>query len=1091
MDGWWNEEENFYPFEEAQEEDDLIPEEESQNPFTRISVADRFDQYEQHPHPTPKSFAPPKPGQLYGQAFSRMPPLTPARSFSDIQQGDLYGYAAPDDQPTSPAAPIVPPVSYPPVTNPFGAGVGASPLGAATPDTLPTVTGRTAPVRRSEQPRSQADTPVPIWSIDDDPVSIQSGFAGNTTSPYPGFPPLPQSSPDSWQQPATGAFPPVTAVQPPQVELDWTLPEYPAADPDWKPAEGESPEIPEFLKPQEEPRNAEETASGKSSMDKLNIPAYLRVRPLPKKAPRSAGVSDQEPDATEEQPAVAPARASGDSESQPGLSSGHFSDGSGHSGAAEEPSETDAWYTDAIFMRPGAAKTDVKQEPEESSPQETADTADGSAVSSHPDEQPPAECLPSDDQAPAAPSSDAEEALPTPAENAPEEAHTAEQAQPVQADDVPMVLSPSPRRRRRAAAVQEEAAPAAEMQQRFDAVAAPKADDSAASSPYAAAPVRKRRSQRNTPDQPAVSGDAPQENDRPFVLTVGAEEAANDPSAVRPAQSEPSPVMQPESPFFLPVNDEDEPPAPVYAFAGAGVPMTNPVEIDSEDDWKPYSPAPSPTAPLFPEETAAIQPSGSIPYGSSFPTLSGAEDTEWSLFGTSGGAGTEIPAVTAGTVFFPMEDDLSPGAAEVPESDSPLFPEDHPFSGSISNMTDNPLFGTSSYDAGDMPNPDRGNLPYELVSEFDTGSRSAAPAVAEPTASHTEEAVPSGTDSLTGMFPPIRQDAAQPMLTKPNLPPKPVKPPVNPVRVLLLVLAVGMAVFCIIAGGKMLLGYVQNTEEWSQTHQTFLTQNGVSMNQAGEMVQLPKDGSTFAPTGTPPTAATPSPDLSAFQHDTPPDNAETSAPTATPVRRTKIMQYPGNELRNILPDIEKIRKEYPDVIGKLVIPGVLEEWIVYRNNTYYLNHNYRGTSAEGGAVFMDAACTLETPPENLHLRGSGSVPGKTFHALWQYKTGGSSFLYNAEVAHVTTLYEEQAYLLLAVIETSGDPTQVDYFNYTSYPTFATDEEMMNFVALARQHSLYSLPTDIQPGDRLLTLSTVTGSGSDQSTNLVLIFRSMR
>jgi sortase B len=186
----------------------------------------------------------------------------------------------------------------------------------------------------------------------------------------------------------------------------------------------------------------------------------------------------------------------------------------------------------------------------------------------------------------------------------------------------------------------------------------------------------------------------------------------------------------------------------------------------------------------------------------------------------------------------------------------------------------------------------------------------------------------------------------------------------------------------------------------------------------------------------------------------------------------------------------EIRKEYPEVMGRLEIPGVVEEWVVQRNNTYYLNHNYRGTAEEGGAVFMDSANTLFTPPENLHLRGSDSAPGKTFHSLWQYKTGGAAFVTGAARATVTTLYEKADYLLVAVFEASMDPARPDYFNYSSYPTFASDAEMMDYIAKVRQRSLYTLPTDVLPGDRLLTLSTVSSApGTDEkSVCLVLIFR---
>ena len=1113
VDGWWNEEETFYPFEETPEEDGFVPAEEPQNPFTPISVAERFDQFEQRPHPASKSFTPPKPGQLYGQAFSNKPLLTPAKPFSQIQQGDLYGYTDPSDQPIASADPFAtPPVSYPPLSNPFGAGVGASPLGAATPDTLPTFTARTTPVRRSDPNQTQQNTPVPIWSIDDDPLPYPSATAGDTTSPYPGFPPLPQSNPG--QQTGTASFLPLT--QPPKQELDWSLPAYPEADPNWQPTGEEAPETPDFLLKAEPAK--EETPAGEpdSPMEKLNIPAYLRVQPLPRKKPRP-----EPQEKPEEMPAETPEdTAAVEADDKPV-----------EKPAAEVPAAEEKVYGNEIFMRP---KTEPAREPVPISPPQEEQT-DLSPVEN------PAEPAP----------------VETPADvttDEPADSAALESLAPA----TPVVLTPAPRRAHRSRMAQRTLSES--TQEPENQPAEPKEPEEHPASVIEHQPSQAEKRRRRRSENALSEGLPAGENSDPFVFPVGAEEASAEPPADRPVQHE----SEPASDFFLPITDEEE-----LAVLQPAAIMDAPspaMDIDGEDDWQPYTSPQIPSftespdfskAPAMPDNpfAAAYGDSSGIPaaedeewslfdqnaqpvatdfskapampdnpFAAAYGDSSGipaAEDEEWSLFDQNAqpvatdfskapampdnpfaaayGDSSGIPAAED-EEWSLFDQNAQPVATDFSAPDvSRLLPMDDEsaFQDGYSNLTsdESPLFGTSSYDAGAMPNPARGNLPYGVVSEFDTGSRTAS----QPQEPPTVPQAPDGsllngfTAGYTGpLFPPMQQEPAKPLLTKDRpatKPAKPAKPPINPFRLILLVLALAMAVFCIMAGSKMLLGYVQNTEEWSKAHQTFVGENGVSMDQAGETIQLPQDGSTFAPTGTPALAIA-QPTVQPG-HDAPPAATDAQQPTATPVRRTKIMQYPGNELRNILPDMAKIRQEYPEIIGKLVIPGVLEEWIMYRNNTYYLNHNYRGTSAEGGAVFMDSACTLETPPENLHLRASGSAPGKTFHALWQYKTGGMSFLYNAEVAHVTTLYEEVAYLLLAVIETSGDPTQFDYFNYTSYPTFATDEEMLEFVELAKQHSIYNLPTDIQPGDRLLTLSTVTGTGSEQSTNLVLIFRSMR
>ena len=1081
---------------------------------------------------------------------------------------------------------------------------------------------------------------MPIWSIDDDPIPATAA-QGNPTGPYPSFPPLPQTKPAPWQQP------PVTAPSqdPTKAPLDWTLPAYPEANPDWKPSEDEAPVVPDFLKETKPEPEVQTPDEPESAMDKLNIPAYLRVQPLPKKKPRPA----PEPEATQQStPEAQPATP----EAQPG-----------------------EWFTNSVYMRPSSQTPPQEEETaqaieepsQEESPAnlETAheEISIAQAIEEAPSSEPvtPADAEesamqaaePADPETPVADSQPADspaEDIPTysdiaceqlsfeqlllapsedlPAPQAEEAAKAAEEANDteegsdkllsdvpaaealsdpaadtetafaIQPDELPPLPAenPSP-----SGSFDQPESPASEPNPEEEIVAletglsadgsadtpvavtptnrrscrsrfaarqstAPEVEESGITSPSAAAvsteirhpaeetaaiadgsATRKRRSRRAEHAQEAASA-APEEDARPFVPTVGTEDLPVDASAVRPVDEPSAESTASGMTSSLHAYVRRSPDAAVF---------TPPVDIDGEDDWKPYAkpfaadtpsfaetplfsapdspfahdlpPIPdapeqewspfgaSQDAPAFPE---AFSPAEDSPFAHDLPPIPDAPEQDWSPFGgndsgkrsgtlygdsypdtdlfsdsfqTGSNATQAAPAGHTDTLFPLFRDEDMP-QPEKSTNTSLLTETDDLFQDGPSNlsMDESPLYGTSSFDAGDMPNPTRGNLPYDLVSEFDTLNRQKEPLPEnppplfedDPPRQEPEIITP---DSWTASSPTLQQVTA-PLLTKKQAQPKPAKPPINPTRLILLILAVAMAIFCIVAGCKMLMGYVQNTEDWARSHEDFIDQYGVSMNEAGEMVQLPQDGTTFAPERQPVQTAAPS--SAEGQH---PVQTEDVQPTPKPVQRTKLYQYPDNPLRNPIESITNIQKEYPEVIGRLVIPGVVDEWIMHRNNTYYLNHNYRGTSAEGGAVFMDAACTLDTPPENLHLRASGSVPGKTFHALWQYKTGGITFVYNSEVAHVTTLYEETQYLLYAVIETSGDPANADYFNYASHPTFATDEEMMDYLALARQHSIYNLPTDILPGDRLLTLSTVTGAddSGDQSTNLVLIFRSVR
>ena len=203
--------------------------------------------------------------------------------------------------------------------------------------------------------------------------------------------------------------------------------------------------------------------------------------------------------------------------------------------------------------------------------------------------------------------------------------------------------------------------------------------------------------------------------------------------------------------------------------------------------------------------------------------------------------------------------------------------------------------------------------------------------------------------------------------------------------------------------------------------------------------------------------------------------------------RTKLISYPKNPLCNIQESLKELIAENPDVMGRLVIPGLVDEIVVQRNNTYYLTHHYTGADSDAGAVFIDESCSIRMPPENLLLRGQSDVGGKVFSKLWQYVGGGTSFAASMATARLTTLYEEETFVLFAVILSDNDPGSPGYFSYASSPTFATDESMLAFVESARSRSLYPFSVDVNASDRLLTLATL-GNGNQ---SVVLMYRMAR
>ena len=327
---------------------------------------------------------------------------------------------------------------------------------------------------------------------------------------------------------------------------------------------------------------------------------------------------------------------------------------------------------------------------------------------------------------------------------------------------------------------------------------------------------------------------------------------------------------------------------------------------------------------------------------------------------------------------------------------------------------------------------------------------------------------------------------------------KPQRPPVRMGRVAALILAAGMLLFCCIAGGRIVLELVRNENDVEAALNEYRERTGTELKHSAARVDLLPEGQTFIPTATPsPTRVvntpTPTPiipineaailSMNKRKEEQP---QEIIASESTPNPRTRQTTYVKNPLRNVHTSLTELIKQNSDVVGRLVIDGVLDEVVMQRNNTYYLTHNSLNLSNEAGAVFLDEGCDLRNPPENILLRGQCIVPGKTFHPLLQYAAAGGNFVSTAATARLTTLYEEERYVLFAVIVAGSNPASSHYFNYASHPSFATDAAMMSYVESAKQHSLYSFNVDVQPADRLMTLATMGGTDT-----LVLLYRMVR
>lgn len=607
----------------------------------------------------------------------------------------------------------------------------------------------------------------------------------------------------------------------------------------------------------------------------------------------------------------------------------------------------------------------------------------------------------------------------------------------------------------------------------------------AESAPHAAAPVFE------TQPQGAETSAA-------MSAAQAAEESAFKPQ--NPAAEMPMMEPQPQSDNEFTAEDKPAPPAAEPLFSAAPCRAEKPVKEENtaaaapaagEDDW--YK--------VFQQSGPLWDPAAS-PMGSELDAFFSDDAPKAEIHWNFNEDDPFVPlqeqtiSETPAPVFYPFEEDTLPPTEESPSKDGsvPLHGFDQPFVGGGLP----PLGGRMEQPSADQPFFAAASDSEET--SWNAGGQAAAPEMPFQPGQPYHSAPVENNGFYAGVEskkpessrpaphrPFAQKPAAAEKPKKSSKPPKekPPKPPILWGRVAAIAAVAVMLLFCLIAGGKILMSLSANEREMAQVRQAYQEQQGQALEQAGVKVDLLPAGETFTPTSTPQVFAAPK--AEAVQSG---NGGETSADTVEEeTTRTRLRRYPDNPLCNVLDSMKEISTEYPDVLARLYIPGVLDEYVVQRNNTYYLTHNYRGSLSDGGAVFLDRDCFISTPPENLLLRGEGNVAGVSFAPLWQYESGGIGFAAGACFAQLTTLYEDARYVLFSVIVADSDPAKPGYFDYASHDTFDTDAQMMEYVQSAADRSLYGFSVSVEPSDRLMTLATVSSRGNGKC--LVLLFRMVR
>ena len=179
---------------------------------------------------------------------------------------------------------------------------------------------------------------------------------------------------------------------------------------------------------------------------------------------------------------------------------------------------------------------------------------------------------------------------------------------------------------------------------------------------------------------------------------------------------------------------------------------------------------------------------------------------------------------------------------------------------------------------------------------------------------------------------------------------------------------------------------------------------------------------------------------------------------------------PTVESTAILPQYRALYEENPDLVGWLRIDGTnINNVVMFAPDTpgKYLHMDFYGKWSYRGTLYVAENCDVRTA-DNILIYGHHMKDGSMFGSLISYKD--AAFRVAHPIVQFDTLYASHSYEVVAAIETEIPAEGSDAFRY--YDCVGTDaQQFAQYCAFIEENRCYDTGITIQPGDRLLTLST--------------------
>lgn len=171
------------------------------------------------------------------------------------------------------------------------------------------------------------------------------------------------------------------------------------------------------------------------------------------------------------------------------------------------------------------------------------------------------------------------------------------------------------------------------------------------------------------------------------------------------------------------------------------------------------------------------------------------------------------------------------------------------------------------------------------------------------------------------------------------------------------------------------------------------------------------------------------------------------------------------------PNLQALLDQNKYFVGWITIKGTYIDYPVMQtkfDEEYYLHTSFYNYYSFAGVPFCSKRSDLETPSDNIVIYGHNMLNGTMFADLMKYSD--KSFYENHKYINFDTIYhQDNVYEVVSVFRSDVSKESYGFYNFAN----GSQESFDRFAKFIKENSIYSIPTDIEYGDKLLTLITCT------------------